>query len=74
MDNGSLPGGPGEFHIFEKKRNQATASSKVVLDDELDHYGMYPQHNNHGLSTEGIAGNARVNWTGYHSFPECGVL
>jgi len=53
------------FLHFVEKRNQATASSKVILDDELDHYGMYLQHNNYDLHAEAVAGECRTNWTGY---------
>lgn len=58
---------PLVFLHFVEKRNQATASSKVVLDDELDHYGMYLQHNNYDLHAEEVAGDSRINWTGYRT-------
>jgi hypothetical protein len=56
---------PLVFLHFVEKRNQATASSKVVLDDELDHYGMYLLHNNYDQHAEKVAGDSRINWTGY---------
>jgi hypothetical protein len=56
---------PLVFLHFVEKRNQATASSKVILDDELDHYGMYLQHNNYDRHAEEVAGDSRINWTGY---------
>jgi hypothetical protein len=58
---------PLVFLHFVEKRGQATASSKVVLDDELDHYGMYLQHNNYDLHADQVAGDGRISWTGYRA-------
>lgn len=56
---------PLVFLHFVEKRTQATRSSKVVLDDELDHYGMYLQHNNYDLHAEDMGTEGRMAWTGY---------
>ncbi len=58
---------PLVFLHFVEKRGQATRSSKVVLDDELDHYGMYLQHNNYDLHAEKVAGDGRITWNGYRT-------
>ena len=58
---------PLVFLHFIEKRAQATRSIKVVMDDELDHYGMYLLHNNYDLHAERVGGDGRISWTGYRT-------
>ncbi len=56
---------PLVFLHYVEKRNQATASGKIVLDDELDHYGLYLEYNHYETYAERVAGEARINWIGF---------
>ena len=57
---------PLEFLHFIALRLSAFGSSVVELNDELDHLGLYLQHNDYVRHAEGLAsGDAKIGWTGY---------
>lgn len=58
---------PMEFLHFIEQRKEAFASSKVQLDDELDHLGLYLKHNHYVKHLEEAARGpkARIQTLGY---------
>jgi len=58
---------PMEFLHFIEQRKEAFASSKVELDDELDHLGLYLKHNHYVKHLESAARGpkARIQALGY---------
>jgi hypothetical protein len=56
---------PLRFLHYVEKRSQAIGSPKIQMNDELDHYGMYLQHNNYDIYATEVAGDARITWDGY---------
>ena len=53
------------FLHFLKQRSQAAFNSKLALNDELDHLGMYIKHNCYNLETDGFSKNSEIFFTGY---------
>ncbi|CAJ0734844.1 hypothetical protein R16034_00021 [Ralstonia edaphis] len=47
--------GPLDFLHFVEQRMRAANSGKLDLDDELDHLGLYLEHNNYALHADDIA-------------------
>ncbi|WP_036167105.1 YecA family protein [Massilia sp. 9096] len=58
---------PLEFLHFIEQRKEAFASSKVQLDDEIDHLGLYLKHNHYVTHLEDAmrAPKARIHALGY---------
>jgi uncharacterized protein YchJ len=54
---------PSVFLHFLKQRKLAT-QSKVALNDELDHFGMYMAHNMYSITANNIDSD-NVSWYGY---------
>lgn len=60
-------GNPLEFLHFVQLRKEAFKSQLLQLDDELDHLGLYLQHNHYAKHAEDLAGgpNAHLQFLGY---------
>ena len=58
---------PLHFLHFVEQRMRAFRSKHLIVDDELDHVGLYFEHNNYGDYAAKIRGTsgARMNFTGY---------
>ncbi len=56
---------PLVFLHFLKQRRQATQESKLALNDELDHLGMYIKHNMYCLQLSNIPDDAEILFQGY---------
>jgi hypothetical protein len=61
--------GPLEFLHFVEQRMQAAISNRLELDDELDHLGLYLEHNNYSMHAEDSSKNKmdRLRYHGYRS-------
>jgi len=57
------------FLHYVEQRMQAFHSDIIQCDDELDHLGLYLEHNHYSTYAEEIQGDseARINFTGYRS-------
>lgn len=57
------------FLHYVDQRMRAFRSNIVQADDELDHLGLYLEHNNYSLYAEEMRGTsgAQINFTGYRS-------
>lgn len=53
------------FLHFLKQRRQATQESKLALNDELDHLGMYIKHNMYCLQLNEYPDDAEIKFYGY---------
>ena len=58
---------PLHFLHFVEQRMRAFKSNHLIVDDELDHVGLYVEHNNYSDYSAKIRGTsrARMNFTGY---------
>lgn len=60
--------GPLDFLHFVEQRMRAANSGKLDLDDELDHLGLYLEHNNYALHADDVAKiGATPRFHGYRS-------
>lgn len=61
--------GPLEFLHFVEQRMRAAISNRLELDDELDHLGLYLEHNNYFMHTEDSSNNKKdkLRYHGYRS-------
>lgn len=58
---------PLTFLHFLEQRMLATKEKKLILNDELDHLGMYIKHNHYPLALQNTENYDRVNFHGYRS-------
>ena len=58
-----------EFIHFVEKRIEAIGSERLQLDDELDHLGLYIEHNNYAMRAQemNIGENGALKFVGYRS-------
>jgi len=56
---------PTQFAHFVEQRQKAITSTRLVLTDEIDHLGMYMEHNFYASQAEQFGENALVQWHGY---------
>lgn len=56
---------PIEFIHFIEQRTMATRASSVYTFDELDHLGLYINHNMYTLQADGIANGMPIHFNGY---------
>jgi hypothetical protein len=56
---------PLSFLNYVHQRMRAFASDKIKQDDELDHLGLYLEHNNYVMHVEKFPPEGRVNFVGY---------
>jgi hypothetical protein len=60
--------GPLDFLHFVEQRMRAAPSEKLQLDDELDHLGLYLEHNNYAMHADELSeSRARLRFNGYRS-------
>ena len=61
--------GPLDFLHFVEQRMAAASSEKLALDDELDHLGLYFEHNNYVMHANELSKNngAHLQFNGYRS-------
>ncbi|MDN8070574.1 YecA family protein [Burkholderia vietnamiensis] len=60
--------GPLDFLHFVEQRMRAATSEKLQLDDELDHLGLYLEHNNYAMHADELSQTgARLRFNGYRS-------
>ena len=60
--------GPLDFLHFVEQRMRAAPSENLQLDDELDHLGLYFEHNNYAMYASELAENkAHLRFNGYRS-------
>ncbi len=60
--------GPLDFLHFVEQRMRAAPSEKLQLDDELDHLGLYLEHNNYAMHADELSKNgAQLRFNGYRS-------
>ncbi|OEZ98777.1 SEC-C metal-binding domain-containing protein [Duganella phyllosphaerae] len=60
--------GPLDFLHFVEQRMAAASSEKLVLDDELDHLGLYFEHNNYVMHANELSkSGAHLRFNGYRS-------
>lgn len=60
--------GPLDFLHFVEQRMRAALSDKLQLDDELDHLGLYLDHNNYTMHADDLSNTAaRLSFNGYRS-------
>jgi hypothetical protein len=61
--------GPLEFLHFVEQRMRAAISSRLELDDELDHLGLYLEHNNYFMHAEDSSKDKKdkLRYHGYRS-------
>lgn len=52
---------PLEFLHFVQQRKEAYKSTRLQLDDELDHLGLYLRHNHYAQHAEELAGGGRTD-------------
>lgn len=57
---------PLTFLHYVEKRTAAISSTKLGLDDEFDHYGMYLKHNDYARYADSVGGDKHF-WTGYRT-------
>lgn len=53
------------FLHFLKQRTHATTEPKIALNDELDHLGMYIEHNCYSLYVDKLSSSSKTNFVGY---------
>ena len=60
---------PLHFLHYAEQRSEAFKSDILQLDDELDHLGLYLEHNHYSTHAAKMRGNSgvRVNFTGYRA-------
>ena len=56
---------PAEFIHYIKQRTAATRSAEVYTFDELDHLGLYINHNVYSIQAEDIGQGNKVHFMGY---------
>jgi hypothetical protein len=54
-----------EFLHFIEQRKEATKNPNISLNDELDHLGMYIEHNLYSKHADRVAKDRKVIWYGY---------
>jgi len=60
--------GPLDFLHYVEQRMRAATSEVVELDDELDHLGLYLEHNNYALRAADLSQNGhRPHFSGYRT-------
>lgn len=60
--------GPLDFLHFVEQRMRANFSDNLHLDDELDHLGLYLEHNNYTMHADELSkNNTRLQFNGYRS-------
>lgn len=60
--------GPLDFLHYVEQRMRAAKSDKLELDDELDHLGLYLEHNNYVMHSDDLAKNGgRLQFSGYRA-------
>jgi hypothetical protein len=61
--------GPLEFLHFVEQRMRAAISNRLELDDELDHLGLYLEHNNYSMHAEDSSKDKldKLHYHGYRS-------
>lgn len=60
--------GPLDFLHFVEQRMRAAPSEKLQLDDELDHLGLYLEHNNYAMHADELSkSGAQLRFNGYRS-------
>jgi len=60
--------GPLDFLHFVEQRMRAAQSEKLQLDDELDHLGLYLEHNNYAMHADELSqSGAQLRFNGYRS-------
>ncbi|WP_170252396.1 YecA family protein [Vogesella urethralis] len=60
--------GPLDFLHFVEQRMRAAPSEKLQLDDELDHLGLYLEHNNYAMHADELSqSGAQLQFNGYRS-------
>lgn len=65
---GDVFAGPLDFLHFVEQRMRAAPSEKLQLDDELDHLGLYLEHNNYAMHADELSKNgAQLRFNGYRS-------
>ncbi len=65
---GDIFAGPLDFLHFVEQRMRAAQSEKLQLDDELDHLGLYLEHNNYAMHADDLSNTgARLRFNGYRS-------
>ena len=65
---GDIFSGPLDFLHFVEQRMRAAPSDKLQLDDELDHLGLYLEHNNYAMHADDLSNTgARLHFNGYRS-------
>lgn len=57
---------PFIFLHFMEKRMEAAASRNLILDDELDHYGLYLKYNDYRIYAEQL-GEDKVSWSAFRT-------
>lgn len=55
---------PSIFLHYIKQRKRAAKSDRLALNDELDHLGMYIEHNVYSITVDNMA-EGKLNWYGY---------
>lgn len=56
---------PLVFLHYLKQRKLATQNPLLALNDELDHLGMYIEHNCYNLETQGLKKGTKIQFIGY---------
>ena len=56
---------PLKFLHYLKQRKIATTVPKICVNDELDHLGMYIEHNVYSITASELDQDAEVHWFGY---------
>jgi len=65
---GDIFAGPLDFLHFVEQRMRAAPSEKLQLDDELDHLGLYLEHNNYAMHADELSkSGAQLRFNGYRS-------
>lgn len=60
--------GPLDFLHYTEQRMRAAESQTLDLDDELDHLGLYLEHNNYAMHADELAGGGEnLQFHGYRS-------
>lgn len=58
---------PTQFLHFLSQRRLTTQNKKMILNDELDHLGLYIKHNYYNFQTEGIPDDTKIKFDGYRN-------
>ena len=56
---------PAVFAHFLEQRQQAVANPRFVATDEMDHLGMYLEHNQYSTLADDFPGANHISWNGY---------